>query len=102
MVDDDENVLDYEEESEDEEQGDASVSKKKRKQEAEVWNVSGGWSVDPHKANKHISTRKPNLTKMPFPENSNAFDFLMQFLPVDYLKTEFIPNINERGSASSG
>ena len=57
--------------------------------------------MDPHKANKHISVRKPNLTKMPFPENAHAIDFLLQFLPVDYMKTEFLHKLNERGRASS-
>ena len=66
-----------------------------------MWTL-GGWNVDPHKANRHISVRKPIMRNIPLPENSEEVDFFMEFLPVDYIKTVLLPKLNERGRNSSG
>ena len=99
-ADDEQNILDFEEESETEEfDGDAERVDKCDKilEEEKIW-TRRGWSIDPRQEGGRINAFGPRLINIDTNLDLSELDMFLHFLPIRYIKETLIPATNRQGN----
>ena len=92
------NVLDYEEETEEEQEEESGI-KEKKDIERSMWSLGTGWKVDPRTEN----LRGPQLldpAAQLFDDNS-FIEFFLTFFPEEYLRDVMLPATNLYNKATT-